>query len=100
MTHLRCPPPFIYQAIVIPQRAQITYWCSAWYSPPGLPGYRKYILKSFQTIQGRASRIITGAFKATSLLALDIETFLLPIGLKLDELARDSLFRIVSGQLY
>ena len=87
----------LYQAIVLPQ---ITYCCSAWYSPPGLPSHRKYILKSLQTIQRRASRIITGAFKARLLPALDIETFLLPIGLKLDKLASDFLLRIVSGQLY
>ena len=87
----------LYQAIVLPQ---ITYCCSAWYSPPGLPSHRKYILKSLQTIQRRASRIITGAFKARLLPALDIETFLLPIGLKLDKLASGSLLQIVFGQLY
>lgn len=59
-----------------------------------------YILKSLQTIQRRANRIITGAFKVTSLPALDIETFLLPISLKLDILASESLLQIASGQLY
>lgn len=86
-----------YQAIVI---SQITYYCSAWYAPLGLPGHRKYIPKSLQTMQRRANRIITGAFKVTSLPALDIETFLLPISLKLDILASESLLQIASGQLY
>ncbi len=87
----------LYQAIVIPQ---ITYGCSEWYCSQGLPDHRKCILKSLQTIQGQASRRITWAFKATSLPALDIETFLLPIGLELDKFASDSLLQIVSGQLY
>ena len=87
----------LYQAIVIPQ---ITYCCSVWYSPPGLPGHKKYILKALQTIQGRANRVVTGAFKATSLPALDIETFLLPISFRLEKLASESLLRIASSQLY
>ncbi len=41
----------LYQAIVIPQ---ITYCCSVWFSPPGLPSHQKYIFKSLQTIQGQA----------------------------------------------
>lgn len=70
------------------------------YILPGLPDHNKYILKSFQTIQGRASRVITGAFTATSLQALDIETFLLPVTLRLDKLGSESLLRIASNQLY
>lgn len=87
----------LYQAIVIPQ---ITYCCSVWYAPPGLPGYKKYIFKLLQIILGKASKIVNGAFKATSLPALHIEAFLLPISLKLDKFVGKSLLQIVSGQLY
>ena len=58
------------------------------------------MLKSLQSIQGRALKVVTGAFKATSLPALDIEAFVLPIRQKLDKLSCESLLRIASSQLY
>ena len=55
---------------------QITYACSTW-------AYRKNPKRStwqiFRTIQGKAARIITGAYRETSLQACDIEAFLQPI---------------------
>ena len=86
-----------YQAIVIPQ---ITYCCLVWYSLSGLPGQKKYILTSLQTIQRRANRVVTDAFKDTSYSALDIEAFVLPIGFRLEKFASESLLRIASSQLY
>ena len=44
--------------------------------------------------------MVTGAFRATSLPALDIEAFVLPIQQKLDKLSCESLLRIVSCQRY
>lgn len=44
--------------------------------------------------------MVTGAFKATSLPALDIKTFVIPIRQKLDKLSCKSLLRIMSSQLY
>lgn len=87
----------LYQSIVIPQ---LTYCCSVWYPPPNEPGHRKYVLKSLQSIQGRALKVVTGAFKATSLPALDIEAFVLPIQQKLDKLSCESLLQIASCQRY
>lgn len=87
----------LYQSIVIPQ---LTYCCSVWYPPPNEPGHRKYVLKCLQSIQGRALKVVTGAFKVTSLPALDIEAFVLPIRQKLDKLSCESLLRIASSQLY
>ena len=63
----------IYQAIVVPQ---ITYACSAW-------AYRKKptanTWEKLRSIQGKAARVITGAYQATSLQALDIEAHLSPV---------------------
>lgn len=87
----------LYQAILIPQ---ITYNCLVWYSPLGLPGRRKYILKLLQIIQGRISRVVTGSFKATSLPAFDIEAFLLLIRLRLEKLASESFLQIASSQIH
>lgn len=87
----------LYQSIVIPQ---LTYCCSVWYPPPSKPGHRKYVLKNLQSIQGRALKVVTGTFRATSLPALDIEAFVLPIQQKLDKLSCESLLRIVSCQRY
>ena len=87
----------LYQSIVIPQ---LTYCCSVWYPPSDEPGHQKCVLKSLQSIQGRALKVVTGAFKATSLPALDIEAFILPIRQKLNKLSCKSLLRIASSQLY
>lgn len=87
----------LYQSIIIPQ---LTYYCSVWYPPPNELGHRKYVLKSLQSIQGRVLKVVTGAFKATSLPALDIEAFVMPIRQRLDKLFCESLLRIVSSQLY
>ena len=65
----------IYRATVLPQ---IPYGCSAWYMPiPDDVGYRKVIIERFSSIQARAARLITGAFRATSKTALDIEALTL-----------------------
>ena len=72
----------IYEAVVIPQ---LTYCCSVWYSPPGTKNHRKWKLKTLQTVQARALRVVTGSFRATSLPALDIEAYVLPIRQRLEK---------------
>lgn len=78
----------------------MTYCCSIWFSPSSTPSHIKYILKSLPTIQKKTNRVITGAFKAKSLSALDIENFLLSISFKLDKLGIESLSQIISSQLF
>ena len=84
----------IYQAIVIPQ---ITYACSTW-------AYRKKSTEStwekFRSIQGKAARVITGAYRMTSLQALDIEACLSPIGNVIQETALLSALRIYVSPLH
>ncbi|KAK4071132.1 hypothetical protein Purlil1_13494 [Purpureocillium lilacinum] len=67
----------IYRGVAVPQ---ILYACSAW-SNAGWPGngYTQKTLRKVQSLQGRAARVMSGAYKATSLPALDVEMHLLPI---------------------
>lgn len=67
----------IYQATVVPQ---ILYGCSAWSisKDTGL-GYTQKTMNTLNSLQAKAARIISGAFKATSGPALDTELFLLPM---------------------
>ncbi|KAK9443888.1 uncharacterized protein VB005_02413 [Metarhizium brunneum] len=69
----------IYKGVVVPQ---IMYACSAWsnanWRTRNMP-YTNKTLVNLQSLQTRAARLISGAFKATSTPALDIETHLLPI---------------------
>ena len=59
---------------------QIMYVCSIW-SNASMKGklYTRRMLNTMQTIQARAARVISGAYRATSRAALDIEWFLLSI---------------------
>ncbi|KAL3965699.1 hypothetical protein ACCO45_000007 [Purpureocillium lilacinum] len=54
--------------------------CLAW-SNAGWPnhGYTQTTLQKVQSLQGRAARVMSGAYKATSLPALDVEMHLLPV---------------------
>jgi hypothetical protein len=65
-------------------RPSITYDCNAWYTPTGLPEYRKLVARKLQAIQGRCFRVIAGAYKATSTEALEIETFTPPLNIYMD----------------
>lgn len=68
-------------AVVIPQ---LTYACSVWYTLHDKQKHNKSHLKQLVSVQYQAVRAITGAYRATSSPALDIETYTLPIKQKLD----------------
>lgn len=87
----------LYQAIVIPQ---ISYCCSAWYQTDDIYGHNKSHFLSLQRIRTQAARKITEAFKATSGLALDVETHLLPVKHQLDKLTSEAVPRIVTSPSY
>ena len=87
----------IYEAIVIPQ---LTYCCSVWYSPHGTKNHRKWMLTALQTVQARALRVVTGAFKATPRPALDIEANVIPIKQRLEKLTYNTMLRIASTPTY
>lgn len=83
----------MYEAVVLPQ---MMYCCSAWYIPQDEPGHKKWILTDLETMQARAARVITGAFRATSRPALDVETYLLPIKQRLEKLTCEAMLRITT----
>lgn len=66
----------MFQSVVVPQ---LTNACLVWYTPHGEKRHDTSHLKQFTSIQYQANRVITGAYKATSALALVIETHTLPI---------------------
>jgi ribonuclease HI len=88
----------VYKATIVPQ---LLYGCSAWYTPEGREGrYRIKQVKKIAAIQHRAARIITGAFRATSQAALEVEAYLAPIKSQLEETTITSYMRIAASPLY
>lgn len=51
-------------------------------------------------VQSKAARIVTGAFKATSTPALDIEAYFMPMKQQLDKLAKESAMRVAESTIY
>lgn len=51
-------------------------------------------------VQSKAAGIVTGAFKATSTPALDIEAYLMPMKQQLDQLAKESAMRVAESTIY
>ena len=85
----------IYQAVVIPQ---VFYACSAWGTNKTTgDGHTKELVTSLNSIQAKAARIIGGAFKATSIPALNVETNLLPMKQQLWKAKNLALARILSS---
>jgi hypothetical protein len=62
----------------------ITYGANVWYTPMGVQGARKGVIKKLQAIQGKYLRIITGAYRATATEALEIEIYTIPIDILLE----------------
>lgn len=84
----------IYRGVALPQ---MMYACSIW-SNGGTASrpYTKQALSSLQSLQARAARSICGAYKATSIAALDVETHLLPIEQRIGRHNMDTLGRVLS----
>jgi hypothetical protein len=60
--------------------------------------YSRRMLNTLQGIQARAARVITGAYRATSRAALDVETFLLPIEQQMRKRNADTVIRLLSSK--
>ena len=87
----------IYKGVAVPQ---MMYACSAWSNANWRTRDKPYTertLSKLQSLQARASRVISGAFKATSIPALDIETYLLPVELQIFKHNVNALGRIGPG---
>ena len=87
----------IYRGVVV---LQIMYACSAWsnanWRTRGRP-YTDKTLAQIQSIQTRAARAVSSAYRATSAPALDIETYLLPLEHQIWKHNADCLGRIGLG---
>ncbi|KAJ5953702.1 hypothetical protein N7454_000598 [Penicillium verhagenii] len=81
-----------YQAVIIPQ---MLYGVTAWF--PNTTTKRNQIINSFTKLQRRAAIMIAGAFKSMSAAALNVELFLLPIQLQIEQITQETAIRIQTG---
>jgi hypothetical protein len=87
----------VYQAVVV---QDLLYRVSAWYFPAvrAIPVWKiKRIIDKSTKIHGRAAILISGAFKSSSAAAVNLELFLTPISLLIDQIAQDSAILIQRG---
>ncbi len=75
------------------------YCSSAWYKPSFGRSHHKTQTVKLQRVQNQAARVISGAYRATSTMALGIETYLLPLDLELEYRAITSCLRLAYGHL-
>jgi hypothetical protein len=54
----------------------ITYGANTWYIPMTIKGHHKMVINKLKALQGKFLRAITGAYRATSTEAVEIETFI------------------------
>ncbi len=72
----------IFKAVIIPQ---ITYGASIWHTSTREKRNQKTLVLQLAQLQVLGARLITGAFKATSTQALNVEAYLTTIGLEWDK---------------
>ncbi|KAI6789402.1 hypothetical protein KC331_g213 [Hortaea werneckii] len=86
----------IYRGVVVPQ---MMYACSVWSNSRGNgTPYTGKTLQILRSLQARGARAITGAFRATSSVALDVEAHLLPVVQQIERHNTDTLGRIMTCQ--
>ena len=85
----------LYTAIT---RPTITYGANAWYTPMTIKGYRKTIVNKLKALQGKFLRVITGAYRATSTEAVEIESYIQPIDIYLDGLIAKTVLKACASQ--
>ena len=88
----------IYRGVVVPQ---IMYGCSAWsntnWATRGA-SYTQATLAKMEGLQARAARVMSGAFRATSIPALDVENYLLPMEQQIWKHNLEALIRLGVGK--
>jgi ribonuclease HI len=88
----------LYEAIALPQ---MMYACSIWSNANLNDKKRCYTYKTIdalRSIEARAARSMCGAYRATSRVALDVETFLLPIEQQIWKHNADVITRLSSSR--
>jgi hypothetical protein len=81
-------------------RPTLTFSAGAWYTPQGVKGHRKTTANKLKAIQGKFLRVITGAYKATSTEALEVETYIQPLDIHLDGLVAKSTLTVGASPAY
>ncbi|KAJ9480553.1 hypothetical protein VN97_g13002, partial [Penicillium thymicola] len=87
----------VYQAVIIPQ---MLWGLSAWYCPAArsMPrGDLDKLTNELTKLQKRATILISGAFRGTAGAALDIELFVTPIKLRIQQIMEETAIRILTG---
>lgn len=83
----------IYLGTAVPQ---MMYACSVWSNARDKGrAYTGQTLRTMRSLQARAARAMSGAFRATSMPALDVETFLLPIERQIEQHNTEALIRVL-----
>lgn len=84
----------IYQGTAVPQ---MMYGCSLWSNARDTGrAYTEQTLRTMRSMQARAARAMSGAFRATSIAALDVETYLLPIERQIERHNAETLVRVLA----
>ena len=85
----------IYEGAAVPQ---MMYACSAWSHArsTGVP-YTQNTLHTLENLQARAARAISGAFKATSYAALNVEAHLMPVSQRIEQRNKEALIQMLSA---
>ncbi|KAI9039455.1 putative RNA-directed DNA polymerase from transposon X-element [Aspergillus affinis] len=87
----------IYLAVVVPQ---LLYGVTVWYSPISQTVNYKKLQKTvneFQRIQTRAAIFISSAFRNTASAALEVELYLLPMRIQMQQTIQETAIRIQTG---
>ncbi|KAJ6032769.1 hypothetical protein N7540_003501 [Penicillium herquei] len=87
----------VYQAVVVPQ---MLYGVAAWFSPAArlVPKVEESkMITAFTAIQRRAAILIAGAFKSMSAAALNVELYLMPVHLQMQQIIENTAIRIQTG---
>jgi hypothetical protein len=87
----------LYQAVIIPQAL---WGVSAWYCPAArsIPAREMTrLVNELVKLQKRAAVLISGAFKSISTAALDVELYLPPMKLRLQQSIEECAIRILTG---
>ena len=87
----------IYTGVVVPQ---LTHCCTVWHQHQDAKDYHSGHLKALEDVQRHAALRITGAFKATSSEALDVESHLLPLKLTLESKCLTTTARLATSPAY
>ena len=85
----------LYRGVAI---SQMMYACSIWSQSRAVgTSYKQQTLHTLEALQARAARAICGAYKTTSVIALDVETLLLPMERQIEKQNMNATLKILAS---